>query len=258
MKATHPTFTLPILACAVLVALIAPAASGQPKAKNVDLFWQRADFDSLKIKSIAFMPTVSFDHDLQKEQEAEDAMAQTIRAVQQRRAAAGEAAVYRWLSPTSVQALFKARPAADSVWKLQRERALKSPQARVDSLAAPVMCAALRVNALLTLRVDRMEKVEPEFNQAGKPTTTIACHAALVDSAGRLLWTASGTEAGEGQYYDPSAGVQSVSGSGLAAKPKTGQMGAPEYKDVGARLFERWAQAFPRPAGVAPPPKPSN
>jgi len=251
MKATHLTITLRIVACAVLAALIAPVAGGEPKAqpkvKNVDLFWQRADFDSLKIKSIAFLPTVSFDHDLQKEQEAEDAMAQTIRGV-----------VYRWLSPTSVQALFKARPAADSVWKVQRERVLKSPQARIDSLAAPILCAALRVNALLSLRVDRMEKVEPEWNQAGKPTTTIACHAALVDSAGRLLWSASGTETGEGQYYDPNAGVQSVSGSGLSAKPKTGQMGAPEYKDVGARLFERWAQAFPRPAGVALPPKPSN
>jgi len=247
MKAAHVGFTLRIVACAVLAALIAPPASGQPKAKNVDLFWQRADFDSLGIKSIAFLPTLSFDHDLTKEQGAEDAMAQTIRGV-----------VYRWLSPTSVLALCKARPAADSVWKLQRERILKSPQARVDSLAAPILCAALRVNALLSLRVDRMEKVEPEWNQAGKPTTTIACHAALVDSAGRLLWTASGTETGEGQYYDPNAGVQSVSGSGLAAKPKTGQMGAPEYKDVGARLFERWAQAFPRPAGVALPPKPSN
>jgi hypothetical protein len=247
MKATHLTVTLRIVACAVLAALIAPVAGAEPKGKNVDLFWQRADFDSLRIKSIAFLPTVSFDHDLQKEQEAEDAMAQTIRGV-----------VYRWLSPTSVQALCKARPAADSVWKVQRERVLKSPQARIDSLAAPILCAALRVNALLSLRVDRMEKVEPEWNQAGKPTTTIACHAALVDSAGRLLWTASGTETGEGQYYDPNAGVQSVSGSGLSAKPKTGQMGAPEYKDVGARLFERWAQAFPRPAGVALPPKPSN
>lgn len=247
MQATHRTFTLQIVACAVLAALIVPPAGAQPKPKHVDLFWQRADFDSLKIKSIAFLPTVSFDHDLQKEQGAEDAMAQTIRGV-----------VYRWMSPTTVLALFKNRPAADSVWKLQRERILKSPQARVDSLAAPIICSALRVNALLSLRVDRMEKVEPEWNQAGKPTTTIACHAALVDSAGRLLWTASGTETGEGQYYDPNAGVQSVSGSGLAAKPKTGQMGAPEYKDVGARLFERWAQAFPRPAGVALPPKPSN
>lgn len=247
MLGSRPGLMVRGLACAALLLLIGVAHGQSKKPRTVDSFWQYPGFDSLKVKSIAFLPTVSYDHDLQKEQEAEDAMAQTIRGV-----------VYRWLSPNSALALFKVRPAADSVWKSQRERILKSPQARIDSLAAPVLCSALRVNAVLTLRVDRMEKVEPEWNQAGKPTTTIACHAALVDSAGRLLWTASGTEIGEGQYYDPNAGVQSVSGSGLAAKPKTGQMGAPEYKDVGARLFERWAQAFPRPAGVALPPKPSN
>lgn len=232
-----------------LVLSIAAAAGGDSKPRKVDIFWQRPDMDSIRIKSIAFMPTVAFDHDLNKEHEAEDAMALTIKGVS-----------YRWLSPNSVLALLKIRPAADSLWKVQRDRVLKSPQARVDSLAAPVLCSAMRVQAMLTLRVDLMEINEPEWNQAGKPTTTITCHAALVDSSGRLLWTASGSETGEGPYHDPSAGVKSVSGSGLSNKPVTGQMGAPAYKDVGATLFGRWALAFPRPAGSPPPttPAPQN
>ena len=236
-------------AVVVSLLLIAAVAGGQPKAKKVDIFWQHPGFDTLKVKSIAFMPSIAFDHDLGKEHEAEDAMAQTIRGVS-----------YRWLSPTSVLALLKVKPAADSVWRIQRDRILKSPVARIDSLACPTLCSALRVNAMLTLRVDVMEKYEPEWNQAGKPTTTITCRAALVDSAGRLLWTVSGSETGEGPYHDPNAGVQSVSGSGLATKPVTGQMGAPNYRDVGATLFNRWALSFPRPAGAAAPatPAPQN
>ena len=228
---------------AVLLGVVAllGVALAQPRPKRVDIIWQRPDLDSLGIRSVAFLPAISFDHDLAKEQEAEDAMAQTIRAVP-----------YRWVAPLSVQALLKVKPAADSVWKRQRDQLLKSPSARIDSLAAPALCGAFRVQALLTLRVDRMEQVVPEFNQAGKPTTTIAAHAALVDSAGRLVWTASGTETGEGQYYDPNAGVVGVQGSGLGTKPLTGQMGAPTWREVGTRLFTRWAEAFPRPKAAAP------
>jgi hypothetical protein len=249
MRETRPADRTRGLACVAFLLLIAAVAGGAPKAKKVDIFWQRPDLDSIKVRSIAFMPSVAFDHDLNKEHEAEDAMAITIRGVS-----------YRWLSPTSVMALLKIRPAADSLWKVQRNQILKSPVARIDSLAAPTLCQALRVQAMLTLRVDVMEVNEPEWNQAGKPTTTITCKAALVDSAGRLLWTASGSETGEGPYHDPGAGVKSVSGSGLSAKPMTGQMGAPAYKDVGATLFNRWALSFPRPAGTPAPatPAPQN
>ena len=231
------------LAAALLgVLVLLGVALAQPKPKRVDIVWQRPDLDSLGIRSIAFLPAISYDHSLEKEQEAEEGMAQTIRGLP-----------YRWVAPLSVQALLKVRPAADSVWKRQRESVLKSPSARIDSLAAPVLCGAFRVQALLTLRVDRMEQVVPEFNQAGKPTTTLTAHAALVDTTGRLLWTISGTETGEGQYYDPNAGVVGVQGSGLGTKPLTGQMGAPTYREVGARLFERWAELFPRPRTATAP-----
>jgi hypothetical protein len=233
--------------CAVLLAPGSHApASAQSKGKKVDIFWQRPDLDSLRVKSLAFMPALSFDRDLKKEHEAEDAAAAVLRT-----------SPYRWLSPTSVQTLFKVKPAADSLWTLQREKVLRN--GRVDSLAAGALCAALRVNALFTLRVDLMEQVTPEWNEAGKPRTTITCRAAVVDSLGRLLWTASGSETGEGQYHDPSAGVQGVSGSGLNQKPLTGEMGAPTYKEVATRLFLRWQAQFPRPAGApAASPSPSS
>jgi len=232
---------LSILGLVVVLGLAAGAAA-DTKAKKVDIFWQRPDLDSLRVKSLAFMPALSFDRDLQKEHEAEDACAQVLRA-----------SPYRWLSPISVQTLLKIKPAADSLWKLQREQVLKN--ARIDSLAAPALCTALRVNAVFTLRIDLMEKVEPDWNEAGKPRTTVTCHATVVDSAGRLLWTASGSETGEGQYHDPNAGVQSVQGSTLTSQPKTGEMGAPTYKDVALRLFTRWQEQFPRPAAATPAPQ---
>lgn len=221
--------------CIVLCGALAAGAA--PRAKTPDIFWQRPDLDSLRVKSLAFMPALSFDRDLPKEHEAEDACAQVLRP-----------SPYRWLSPTSVQTLLKVKPAAESLWISQREPLLRS--GRVDSLAAGPLCAALRVNALFVLRVDLMEKVEPEWNEAGKPRTTVTCRAAVVDSLGRLLWTASGSETGEGQYHDPSAGLQGVQGSGLNQKPITGQMGAPTYKEVALRLFTRWQQRFPQPAGA--------
>jgi hypothetical protein len=226
-----------VLTVFALLAL-ALSAGADSKGKKVDAFWQRPDLDSLRVKSLAFMPALSFDRDLQKEHEAEDACAQVLRT-----------SPYRWVSPTSAQVLLKMKPAVDSLWTAQRDRVLRN--GRVDSLAAPALCTALRVNAVLTLRVDLMEKVEPDWNEAGKARTTVTCHAAVVDSAGRLLWTASGSETGEGQYHDPNAGVQSVQGSSLTLKPVTGEMGAPTYKEVALRMFTRWQQQFPRPA-VAP------
>ena len=39
--------------------------------------------------------------------------------------------------------------------------------------------------------------------------------AALVDSSGRLLWSASGSETGEGTYHEADSGTMGVKGSGL-------------------------------------------
>jgi hypothetical protein len=97
--------------------------------------------------------------------------------------------------------------------------------------------------------------MEMEFNQAGKPTTTVALTAALVDSSGRLLWTASGSETAEGPYHDPSTAPLGVSSSGLINKPITGQGAAPSYPETLGKLLARWLPNFPaKPA----PPAPAN
>jgi hypothetical protein len=107
------------------------------------------------------------------------------------------------------------------------------------------LCRALRVTALLSVRVDLFEQVQVEWNQSGKPSTTVQSRAAVVDSGGRLVWTASGSETAEGPYHDANAATLGVKGSGLTTEPVTGQGGAPSFDDVTTRLFTRWAAHFP-------------
>ena len=105
---------------------------------------------------------------------------------------------------------------------------------------------------MLGLRVDQWEQQEVEWNQAGKPFTQVQLRASLVDSAGRLLWSAAGANKGEGSYNDPSnTGVAGVTVSGLDTKPITAQAGAPSYPEVVLPLFVRWVALFP--AKPAPP-----
>jgi hypothetical protein len=111
----------------------------------------------------------------------------------------------------------------------------------------------LRCDAVLTLRIEQFDRHELEWSVAGKPYTTVRIRAAVVDSLGRLLWTASGSETGEGPYYDPAANPTGVSDSGLERKPVSAQGGPPSYREVLTTLFTRWAQQFPaRPTPQAP------
>ena len=96
----------------------------------------------------------------------------------------------------------------DSLLKAVNGQIVKS--VRVDSLDAPYLCRVMRVRALLSVRVEQFEKREMEFNQSGKPITTVNLRAALVDSTGRLLWTASGAENAEGPYHDANSGAIGV------------------------------------------------
>lgn len=230
-----PTFALVLAAAAALAAPAAHDAAAQKKGG--DLFWTAPDLANHTVRSIAFMPAVSFDNNLKTEQTVEGAMALAIK---------GKA--YTWRSPVSVLALLKAMK-GDSLWAAQREAILKNE--RVDSLAAPALCRITRTNALLTLRIDLYERRNLEWNEAGKPSTSVKLKAALVDSTGRLLWTASGSETLEGPYQEPNAGVVGVKGSGLGTQPMTGVSGAPAYEEVIAKLLERWTPNFPAP----PPPK---
>ena len=127
------------------------------------------------------------------------------------------------------------------------EKVLKSP--RVDSLDAPRLARATRASALLSVRIDQFEKRELEFNQSGHAATTVQLRAALVDSSGRLLWSASGSETMEGPYQEAATGSLGVKASGLNTTPVT-QGGAPSYNEVLAKLLGRWAEQFPARAAA--------
>jgi hypothetical protein len=146
----------------------------------------------------------------------------------------------------------------DSALLAVRKGVLKD--ARVDSLSARALCKALRVTAILSIRADQWDQIQMEFNQTGKPSTTVQMRAALVDSTGRLLWTASGSETGEGPMHQGDGGTLGVKGSGIDLQPVTGQGGPPSFQEVLTPLFTRWIKEFPAPPAppAAPAPAPGG
>jgi len=230
-----------VFAFALAVALAAtPAALAAKKEKTVDRIWVHPRVDSFNVGRISMLPVTSFDNDFAAEKQVEGSLAQQL-------AITG----YRWVSAPTTREMLRGL-GGDSLVKVYKTQILNSE--RVDSLATPDLCARLRCDALLTVRVDHWEKREMEWNQAGKPSTSVKMHAALIDSSGTLLWSASGSHTAEGPHHDPSAGKIGVSGSGLDLKPVTGQGGAPEFAEVVATIGKRWAATFPKSAAAAAKP----
>jgi len=222
-----------VLAALALSAWPAPAAN---KAKKVDLIWAHPQFDSLGIKSVALLPASSFDHNRQNERLVENLFAQSLRP-----------SGYRWVTPLLGRELIKSALGESTLTAIDND-VLK--QGRVDSLRARSLCRAVRTDAILTTRLDLFEQVQVEWNQAGKPTTTVRLRAALVDSAGRLVWSASGGETGEGTYHDPNSATMGVKSDGLGSTPITAQGGAPSFEEVTTRLLTRWMAFFPHKAAT--------
>jgi hypothetical protein len=212
--------------------LPAPPLALAAKDKKADQIWSRVGFDTLGVAGIALLPSATYHHDAAQEKMVDLAVAQGLSPLG-----------YRWISASLARDLLRRAFAGDSVVRTLNVMLLE--RARVDSVAAPALCAALRTDALLSVRVDQIEKIEMEWNQAGKPSTTVRLRAALVDSLGRLLWSASGSETAEGPYHDPQAGTIGVQKSGLGTSPMTGQGGAPSFEEVLTRLVARWAAMLP-------------
>jgi len=231
--------TQALAAVAFALTLALPALAKDKK--KVDLVYVNPDFSKLRVESIALVPAASFDNKLEHEKLVEDSFAQAVRP-----------AGYRWMTSSSSRDLLKSAAPNDSLYKAVRNGVLKN--VRVDSTAAPAVCALLRTDAVLTLRVDQFDQLQMEWDQAGKPSTTIQLKAALVDATGRLLWSASGSETAEGPYHDPSAGTLGMSSSGLTQQPVTGQGGAPSFEEVLAKLTTRWGQSFPAKTAATPAP----
>src|SRR5262249_21347543 len=175
---------------ALLVALGATSALAAPKhAREVDQIWVRPDAASLHIASIAMLPAVSYDNVPDAERHAEAELMKAIRG-----------AGYRWLTAPTAKDMLR-RTGGDSLLKAIRSSVLQ--QGRPDSIAAAGLCAQLRVDALIGLRVERAEQVSIQSDQSGKPSTTVYVRAALVDAQGELVWSAAGGNTPEGPYLQP-------------------------------------------------------
>ena len=230
-----------LIALAALASLASPASAAKEKGRKVDLITTVPDFASFGVKSIALLPIATFDRSLPAERTVADLWGRSFKDTG-----------YRWISAATVREMLLSS-VGDSTVKVVREQMLKN--VRVDSLQAPLLCAKLRTSAVLCLRVDQWEQQPILWNQSGRPMTTVQLRAALVDSSGTLLWSASGSETGEGAYHDPSTVPIGVSSTTLESTPITGQGGPPEFDDVLNRMLLRWTPQFPRPAAAGEPAK---
>ena len=108
------------------------------------------------------------------------------------------------------------------------------------------------MNGLLTIRLDRAEQLSIQSDQQGRPTTTVQVHAALVDSTGRLVWSASGAQVTEGpELQAATAGAGGGGFNGLGPTAVTERNNAPEWSATFQPMFLRWAPTFPPRAKLA-------
>ena len=235
-----------LIACAALMAhTLAPAGvAAAKKEKTLDRLWTHPEIASHGMRSVALLPAATFDHNLAAEKEVELSWGPIARGTG-----------YRWFYSTMTKDLLRRAFGGDSVLAAVRKGMLKD--GRVDSLSARALCQALRVSAVLSIRADQWEQLQMEWNQTGRPSTTVQLKAALVDSSGRLLWTASGSETAEGPMHQADSGMLGVKSSGLGLQAVTGQGGAPSFQEALTPLFTRWIANFPSKPAPAPAPAPA-
>jgi hypothetical protein len=220
-----------MLAVAVVMAPN-PAAAKKPEVHALDKVWERAGLDTTHVESIAMLPAAAFDGNLQNEKTVEGMLARALRG-----------AGYRWLSTASTRVRLRSAASDDSLLHAVRDQTLEN--VGVDSLTAIAVCALLRSDAVLSIRVDRFEQVKLEPGQNGKPSTTVQAKAALVDANGQTLWTISGSEVGEGPLQSSDRDPTRLPNGGVNINPSATGPGPPSFDEVLTKLFDRWAARFP-------------
>ena len=219
----------------LFLALAALAATaGKQAAASGDRPWTAADIDRYPVASIAMLPPATYDGSAEARKLVEQAVGQVLKG-----------SGHRWVSPFLVRDQLM-KNGGDSLAKAINDKLLKDP--RLDSLDAPRLSRMLRARALLTVRVDEMERRELELDQSGRPSTSIQLRAALVDSTGRLLWTLASSETVEGAQQEAGANVIGVKSSGLNTTPVGNTVPAPTYQEVLAKMCLRWPDYFPKRA----------
>ena len=214
-----------------LVLIVTFAFAGEKKATG-DRFWTAPDYGQFPVRSIALLPPATYDGSIENRHLVETAVGQALRG-----------SGHRWVSPFLIRD-YLMKNGGDSLAQAINEKLLKNP--RVDSLDAPFLSRMLRTRALLTVRIDQMERRQLEAGQSGRPSTTVLLRAALVDSTGRLLWTASSTETLEGAQQDAEANVIGVKASSLNNEGIGNTTSAPVFQEVLSKLCARWKEPFPK------------
>jgi hypothetical protein len=225
--------SLAVVLAAIALALASPAHAAVKKGLG-DTFWTAPDIAHYPATTIAMLPPATYDGSTEARKLVESAVGQALKG-----------SGHRWVSPFLVND-YLLKAGGDSLSKVLREKLLKNP--RLDSLDAPYVSRTLRARAVLTVRVDEMERLELEPGQSGHPTTTVQLHAALVDSTGRLLWTAYSNETLEGEHQDADANVIGVKASGLNTQGVGNTTSAPPFQEVLLKICQRWVEPFPKPA----------
>jgi len=231
------------LAALLLAAGGAHAAASRKGAREIDKLFSRPDLATIRLTSVAMLPAASFDNIGPAERQAEGELMKAIRD-----------AGFRWITAPTAREMLR-RDGGDSLLKAIREEILAHDP--IDSTRVPRVCGRLRVNGLITVRVDQAEQISIQTDQTGKPSTTIQVRAVLMDSLGRKLWSASGSYFIEGPYMQAAqgGGIASAGGS-IATSAIETRNNAPDWPLAMSPLFARWAPTFPRlrsMLGGAPP-----
>lgn len=229
----HSRIVSLVLVAGVLAAATPGSAADKGKGLG-DRFWTAPDIARYPVATIAMLPPATYDGSVEARKMVESAVGQALKG-----------SGHRWVSPFLVNDYLE-KAGGDSLTKALKTKLLKNP--RLDSLDAPYLSHALRARAILTVRVDEMERRELEPGQSGHPATTVQLRAALVDSTGRLLWTAYSNETLEGAQQDADANVIGVKASGLNTQGIGNTTAAPPFQEVLLKICQRWIEPFPKPA----------
>lgn len=223
----------------VVLVLVTTAALAAPRReRQIDHLWAHPDPRSIRLTAVAMLPAVGFDDVVPAEHGAELELMKLIKD-----------SGYRWVSPATSRDMLRAA-GGESLLLANKQDILA--HGRIDSLRVATICAKLRVNGLLTIRLDRAEQVSIQSDQSGKPTTTVQVSAAMVDSLGRRVWSASGTQVAEGPEMQGS--VTGVGGSGVGGVAPSAvvvKSNAPDWPFVYGPMFDRWVKTFPPRARMA-------
>lgn len=201
---------------------------------TADHVWMAPDIANYPVGSIALLPPATFDGSVDARKLVETAVGQALKG-----------SGHRWVSAFLVRD-YLLKAGGDSLGKALTQKLLKNP--RIDSLDAPFVSRTLRARALLTVRVDQLERRELEAGQTGRPSTTAQLRAALVDSTGRLLWTVYSNETLEGPQQEAESNVIGVKASGLNNEGIGNTTAAPPFMEVLSKVCQRWADSFPKRA----------